>query len=426
MASSSSWKCLCYLSFVVFSGLASMSFRTLIRWLAYLGVISIFVHIFAFCMAYGFSQMESGLGEAEEALDNQTMASAAKEPQWFPDGSQIVFSHKGSIFLIDASGSHLQVVHGSGKEPVAYNVIDLAYAPSVAPDGSRIAYSAYTESGWFLWKSESWEIITSKPDGSDKRQLTKNENLDVGPAWSPEGGHIAFMSAPLTNTYRTRGIYVMTADGSASRSIVMFADLGGSIGSVQYENTRSPVWSQSGENFAFVLKQVEESSRVLFVTTADGSSLKELAEEASPPTWSPQGSRIAFAMREAWHDDYPQATAAGIYIIRVDGSDLQKIVAFPSREVPWSNSISWSPDGSEILFGAYVINIDGSDIRRLPGPGSHTAWSPDGSRIAVYAGSDSDVVLYTVARDGSDGRILVERNDEGSLVASNGRPFTLQ
>ena len=55
------------------------------------------------------------------------------------------------------------------------------------------------------------------------------------------------------------------------------------------------------------------------------------------------------------------------------------------------------------------------------------AWSYDGSRIAFRTTSDdSDFVLYTTARDGSDERVLV-KGDYDRLVAvgSNWREVPL-
>ena len=103
--------------------------------------------------------------------------------------------------------------------------------------------------------------------------------------------------------------------------------------------------------------------------------------------------------------------------------------------------MSWSPDGSEFLFvagGVYVVSTDGSGLRRLldqprvwwemwlnPVISNHTgrtlaAWSPDGSRIAVYYPEDiapldhrdSGGQLFTIARDGTDLRILVGPDKE--------------
>ena len=91
----------------------------------------------------------------------------------------------------------------------------------------------------------------------------------------------------------------------------------------------------------------------------------------------------------------------------------------------WSVQLAWSPDGSEILVGRVVVRVDGSGSRVLAEPDSKwgwgaRAWSPDGSRIAFHysLSYNSDIVLYTLARDGSDPRVLVRGTLE-RLVAEN-------
>jgi len=73
-------------------------------------------------------------------------------------------------------------------------------------------------------------------DGSNQTRLTRDPADDSGPAWSPDGSRIAFMS------YRDRNdeIYVMDADGSNQTRLTR--DLANDIG---------PAWSPDGSRIAF-------------------------------------------------------------------------------------------------------------------------------------------------------------------------------
>ena len=392
-------------------GLNNMSLRVLVRALAILGVVSILVHLAVLSSICGAMGLEKGYGKAEDIEFERRRASEPRAPQWFPDADLIAFSHAGVVYVIDSAGSRLWLIDGGGDK------LDLAYAPSVSPDGSRIAYSAYKKSGWLPWdRTESWEIVTANPDGSDGHLLTKNDRLDVNPVWSPDGTSIFSVSVPQ-GSFGFRGISVAAEDGSDTPSVMKFVYPKGN-----HPVSGTPVLSPDGSRIAFLVDRIP-SRNEMYVIETDGSGLTKLADETGLPAWSPDGQRIAFAKAETWDSRYPSGTAAGIYTIGLDVSEPQEIISFPRQSVDWVDSISWSPDGPAILFGPYIIEADGSAMRELPGPGNHASWSPDGSRIAVYAGSLSDVVLYTMARDGSDIRVLVEKAGDGSLTAAKGRPL---
>ena len=145
-------------------------------------------------------------------------------------------------------------------------------------------------------------------------------------------------------------------------------------------------------------------------------------------------------------------------------NDSRRYYAVEEEEPFWIGRVSWSPDGSDIMFTrpelywvykrpdedscrVCIAAVDGSYVRdmsalRLPSyysrywlqphPESDTlrlpevlAWSPDGSRIAVRSRHTwYGVSLYTIDRDGKDLRVLLSANwnreppDKGSC--SNG------
>ena len=109
------------------------------------------------------------------------------------------------------------------------------------------------------------------------------------------------------------------------------------------------------------------------------------------------------------------------------------------------SQVSWSPDGSALLFiaveelpghdpeGVFVVGADGSGLRRLPisrlwgwpWPPARAVWSPDGYRVAVYGmgqalGGISPSVVVTITRDVTDMRFLA-RVDGGRDPRADGR-----
>ena len=361
----------------------------------------------------GLTLMASSVGEcnAQEEAALLGLAQEQSVPLWSKDGSRIIFSHPLSgLFVVKADGSRMwSLPPGS---PVGTHSSPGNFSPALSPDGSRVAYAMVVK------RSDSSDIVTSALDGSDLRKLTSDKALDAYPAWSPDGTQIAFISD------RAKGprfhLYIMDADGSDERSLAS---------SSLISPRQPPAWSPDGSSIAFVAFQSDPTETgyvdryIVHTVRPDGSGLTELGDAASSPAWSPDGMRIAF-IREG--DE-----TRGLYTMDPDGGEQRLLWSFETDRGSWYNNLSWSPDGSEILYGVshvryrtpvVVVGVDGSEPRVLAERGSDwgrggAAWSPDGSRIAFHGISDdSDVVLHSTARDGSDERVLVRGNLE-RLVA---------
>ncbi len=365
--------------------------------------------------AFVLAACEPGDGPYGERARVQAMAWDHRAPQWFPGGDRIVFNDSGAVYVIDFTGSQLIRVGGSTRTHQ-----DTAFAPSVSPDGSRIAYAHYTD---------NWEIMTANPDGSDQRRLTHNDNDDVVPIWLSDGNSILFLS----HVPYYWGISTVVVEGSDPPSAPMRV-------SDEYVAAAILKLSPDGNHLTFrgSMHDGLYYPVALYASEADGSGLTKLAdggESMSHPAWSPDSRRIAFARDE---DNDRAGPPVKIYTISPDGTDLRKVIEFHRGDYPWSSSLAWSPDGSEIWFGSSVIAADGSTIRMLPGPSGFSAWSPDGSRVAFQTDKPwripslsppprddkYTVVIYTIARDGSDSRVLVERDSEGNIAAAGGKPLT--
>ena len=345
--------------------------------------------------------------------DEWNMAEAASSslsaPQWSPDGARIVFPFPSldEIYVVETDGSRLETIQGRGDGEKA----DAGFGPTISPNGSRIAYTLF---------KDGFEVVTTELDGSGKRALTKKSKrpVNISPAWSPDGTRIALVSES--------GIVTMAPDGSDLQTVLECA-----VGN-PCDYGRPPVWSPDGRQIAFRGYYGGQSGGDhIFVVGSDGSDLRDLAEgwPVSLPAWSPDGARIAFTKTEEVGGD--QFTA--LYTINPEGSELVKVVDVGRH--PWVEDLSWSADGSEIRLGTYpfmAVRPDGSVLRMFTGlqaRGGHASWSPDGSRVAVYIewnlnapDEDDDVVLFTMAPDGSDKRI-VARWIEGKMRPGYGQPW---
>jgi len=184
--------------------------------------------------------------------------------------------------------------------------------------------------------------VARAPDGlpvsqvqrSDIKQLTASDFLDTDPVWSPDGKHLAYTAEPEGH----KDVYVIdNVDQVMDTGPVETGRLLVSRPSVD----ANPAWSMDGGRIAFyALEMVEEASDDLFaektekklgdtatlwVVNADGSGLKAIADnvirrEDRGPAWMRQeghGSKIVYVGLTT------EGTA--LYVVDADTGEKQRI-----------------------------------------------------------------------------------------------------
>jgi Tol biopolymer transport system component len=114
-------------------------------------------------------------------------------PAWSPDGSRLLYSHSGALYVINADGTSPTSLGVGGSDA------------SWSPDGSKIAFSAFT--------GNVGHIYVVNADGSNSQQLTAPTFADQYPRWSPDGQLITFQRVE-SQTPPVFHIYKMAPDGS--------------------------------------------------------------------------------------------------------------------------------------------------------------------------------------------------------------------
>ena len=332
----------------------------------------------------------------------------------------------------------------------ALYVTDLGYIDFIhgfhadlSPDGAQLAYTScqfpteYEDPasaqasrdryGPELYERDlyNYEIALTGLDGGNQQRITNNLRLDHYPVRSPDGDRIAVIAGG--GDYRGE-IYTMSQDGSDVQSLGLV--------DVRVAHV-PPVWSPNGQRLAFVANEGElytRERRTVYTVRPDGSELVKVGEMGASlpypddltvaPAWHPDGERIAFAGFNG--------EEVTIHTVRFDGEDLLRIWGDRPDDYTRISQVSWSPNGSEILFvsngtndtwaynGISIVRPDGSGLRSLHSSANRilAAWSPDGSRIAAYKrkGWRSPTTgLYTLSMDGTDLRVLVEADRNGEL-----------
>jgi Tol biopolymer transport system component len=307
---------------------------------------------------------------------------------------------KESPFGRGVTGLFVVAPDGSQLKRLA-NALDVSWSP----DGRRLAF-VFTESDVSILSAYPSDIyvvgtdrVGAKRIGESPQTETSETSGNFDPAWSSDGGRIAFVHGRLSTELQYR-IFVANANRSETKFLAVgldpewspddeqlvfirgdpFSDIWviRSDGRTPRRLTRSPAdeyaprWSPDGSRIAF------SSPRGIFVMNADGKRLRQITRGLEGiPTWSPDGTKIAFEREGA-------ALHGALYIVNADGSGLKKL----RKE---GGDPAWSPDGKEIAFatgrGILLQNLETHQLRPLPTPlddlvDDAPAWSPDGSRIA--------------------------------------------
>lgn len=157
-----------------------------------------------------------GCGQSSTAPGDARWGSVAS-------AAQIVFMSPTGSQSVPGSGSpaawELVVMNldRSGRKQVTRNE-EQEFLPHFSPDGTRLLYTRFTSGGYGLEGSTSRVTLYDFATGST-RDLT-DTGKDSYPVWSPDGTRIAFLSTRDASTPGNgMALWLMNADGSDSREI---------------------------------------------------------------------------------------------------------------------------------------------------------------------------------------------------------------
>jgi Tol biopolymer transport system component len=146
-------------------------------------------------------------GTGQRRLVSDVPGHSDLQPAFSPDGRRIVFTRclpnfeHCAIWIMRSNGTHRHLVVPFIPAPNETNNFDA----KVSPDGRRISFTRF---GFHGVNSQVW---VARINGTHARPLTAPRLEASGPAFSPDGSHIAFAS----NSFRPQSsIYIMRADGS--------------------------------------------------------------------------------------------------------------------------------------------------------------------------------------------------------------------
>lgn len=311
---------------------------------------------------------------------------------WSPDERRVAFQVLssdciGHIVVVDLVSGRIHTIRARGS-------ID-SDPPAWSPDGGKLAFVATPSPS-----SSTEDLYVSRADGSERIRLALGVSpvLDNPFAWSPDGRRVAFVrTTGLGAGPHPGSIFVVPAVGGAERRI----DRAQSI----YQLAWSPDslrLAVSGEGGIFVARLAGGTKRL--TPRGAGYSL----------SWAPS-KRILFA------------DGGAVYSIDGDGGTLRQQLGPALND----RSPVWSPDGRAIAFvrggtkpdvagEVWTMTARGRGMRRA-GAGYEPSWSPDSRRLA-YVRTVEDGPAIVVQRLAGPAKVVAHGTSpswspDGTLIA---------
>jgi TolB protein len=277
-------------------------------------------------------------------------ANAGPPPTVLAEGTpvpgRVLFAKDGDIWLWQGERGGALISSGS------------AYQPAWSPDGTRVAYVERVES--------ASDVMVAPAEGGEPLRLTGNSSSSPPhsyervyesrwafyPAWSPDGGEIAFAGqggppfGSPANEYHM-SLFVAPAGGEGGGQ-QLYADESGHIGRLAY--------APGGGSIVFVYGPVDtDASRLYRFDRASGvvEPLPGAPETSYDPAFSADGRWLAFAARAEGGTD--------VFALPLAGGAPVRLTSLQGARAP-----AFSPDGKLLAFLALA-----------PGSSSFDLWIAD-------------------------------------------------
>jgi Tol biopolymer transport system component len=323
-------------------------------------------------------------GGGRQALTPKSLEAAM--PAWSSDGETIAFAgapwpkpmrehRRAFVYLMSASGDDMRRISSAKSQ---------MFGISWSPDGDRVAVAEFSGEGTETVSADIALFDVRSGERTVIHRSSGDSELDVLPAWSPDGSTILFTRLRLPSA---TDLWEMNPDGSDAHMLAHAAGNG--------------AWSPDGGKIAYVSDKDRNgetcydecnTNSELYVMDADGSHQTRLTRTStiseSAPTWSPDGARIAY---------FRDASERGSFIVTVgaDGGCPVRITASGGED----RFPAWQPGADRLPQPAGRCAADGSEALS-PRAGGPTATVASVSSFTGYP-------LYAVG-DEFEGRPLTE------------------
>ena len=383
-------------------------------------------------------------------------------PKYFPyRWGQALWAYIGGRWGDDVIGNMLAVASRNGIEEAFKQVLG-AGTKEVSADWQaaiRKAYAPIVEVGGSAGATGKL-VVQGKELGAD---------LNVGPAISPDGRWLAFLSTRsffsvdlfiadaatgrivrrLTSTATdphfssvqfiqstgawdsaSQQIAVATVTGGRAALAIFDAQRGGVAREIKVpdvDEIMHPTWAPDGHAIAF--SGMHQGITDLFVFDLQANRLRQLTKDAYAdlePTWSPDGRRIAFSTDRFTSN--LAGLAMGPYTLATIDPESSVVQPVPTPEGGKQINPQWSPDGRSLYYisdrdgipNIYRTPVDGAgETARITevttGVSGITSLSP-----AMSVASKAGTVAFSVYQDGKYDIRTIDGNVPGGPLPAAG------
>lgn len=253
------------------------------------------------------------------------------------DGKTILFEHDFEVWKMDTGNGRASAVpltrRSAPAAPVAERLTLTTGIQEMAlsPDGRKVAFAV---------RGDVYAV--SARDGGDAFRVTRTVEAESQVAWSPDSKQIVYVS----NREGTPRLYQYDFTSSAETRLT-----------ASEKDDARPEYSPDGTMVAFL-----RDARELRVMDLAGKQERVVATgylgrppfaAGRPFAWSPDNKWIAYF-------DTKEKQFSNVFVVAATGGESKQVSFLPNVD---SDSVTWSMDGTHLLFATSQRTEDGRVVR---------------------------------------------------------------
>lgn len=270
--------------------------------------------------------------------------------------------------------------------------------------------------------SAGGNLVAINEDGSDQHWLLSlsQDATTAFPAWSPDGQTLAYALRYPAPSPKRRGIISVICGLNRTTGKGQLLAAG-----TEDDWLDEPVWSPDGQSIMLTLNRfqyhadqqpVDKRNVARYNLTT--RTLQLLVSDAHSPALSSTGDQLVYIAIE------PKSQTESLFIAHSDGRDARQLITLqrPFVSAMWPR---WSPDDTQILFGAGVLVGDENEryapcVVGVDGRGFRQLSKDLNNVVSVDWAADSHSVVYVTSGHGLFIRDLKQEQVRNVMQAGDG------